>query len=439
MPLSQRRDCERFHRRDFLAAGAAGFLGLGLADLLRLEARAGGEARRGRATSVILMWLAGGPSTIDMWDPKPEAPEEIRGEFKTVATAASGVRVTDQLPRMAKVMDRCAVVRSLQHNIPAHGPGTVYMATGNRPTPALDYPSLGSAAARLLPARPGVPPYIALGGLRQDGFAGGAGYLGPAYNPFEAEVGDGRNPGPRRIEGLSLPEALPLAELENRERLRGRLDARFKALDRADLPAGLDEFNRQALDILRSDRTGKAFDLEREPASVRDRYGRNPLGQAALTARRLVEAGVRFVTLGSGGWDTHAANFRALRGLLPPVDQALSALIGDLADRGLLGSTLVYCAGEFGRTPRVNGQGGRDHWSRAMAAVLAGGGVRGGVAYGSTDAHGLAPGAEPCSPDDVSATVFSALGFDPHHELLTSSGRPIKLFREGNILRGLLG
>src|SRR4051794_30434847 len=307
MPPAPRRDCERFHRRDFLAAGAAGFLGLGLADLLRLEARAGSNAPRGKATSVILVWLAGGPATIDMWDPKPEAPEEIRGEFKAISTAAPGVRVSDQLPRTAKVMNRCAVVRSLQHNIPAHGPGTVYMATGNKPTPALDYPSLGRPAAKLLRARAGVPPYMALGGLRANGFAGGAGYLGPAYNPFEAELGDGRTPGPRRVEGLSLPEALPLAELEDRERLRGRLDARFKALDKADLPAGLDEFSRQALDILRSDRTGKAFDLGREPESVRDLYGRNPLGQAALTARRLVEAGVRFVTLGSGGWDTHAA------------------------------------------------------------------------------------------------------------------------------------
>jgi hypothetical protein len=427
---------ETLSRRHFLRVGTAGLFGLGLADVLRLEARAR-SPRKAKARSVVLIWLAGGPATIDLWDLKPDAPEEIHGEFKPIATSADGVRICEYLARTAKVMNRCTLVRSVHHNIPAHGPGTIYVTTGNRPSPALEYPSLGSLASKLLPAPAGVPAYVTFG-TRETGFTGNAGYLGTAYNPFEVEGSPER--GRLKAQGVSLPDGFSTADLDKRSKLRERFDAHFKALDEADLPASLDRFHQQALDILRSDKTRKAFDLEQEPKTTRERYGLGTFGQSVLAARRLVEAGVRFVTVGLGGWDTHAGNFRTLRDrLLPQVDLSLSALIADLDEKGLLDSTVVYCAGEFGRTPRINGTAGRDHWARSMAVFLAGGGLAQGYAHGSTDARGEAPDADPCSPDDVSATIFQALGLPPQHEVTTTSGRPIAIFREGKVIEKLIG
>jgi hypothetical protein len=418
----------RIPRRGFLKVGSAGLLGLTLPDVLRAEA--GG--REPRATGAILVWLGGGPATIDMWDLKPDAPEEIRGEFKPIDTKAPGVRVCEHLPKIAGLMDRCALVRSLHHSIIDHGAGAAYMATGHPPAAALQHPALGAVAAKLLPAENGVPPYITLD--RAAGFPGGAGFLGAPCNPFEAQVGAAR------VEGIALPAGFTPDQLAARDQLRGTFDTRFRSLDEADLPAGLDRFQQQAVDILRSDRVRKAFDTSAEPAAVRESYGTTPFGRCALTARRLVEAGARFVTVGLPGWDTHGGNFRTLsQQLLPQLDRVLAALVGDLHARGLLDRTVVYCAGEFGRTPRVNGNAGRDHWARSMAVFLAGGGVKGGSVYGSTDANGTAPEANPCSPADVSATVMSLLGIEPTHEVLTPSGRPVGVFREGKVLDPLRG
>ncbi|HEV3118378.1 MAG TPA: DUF1501 domain-containing protein [Gemmataceae bacterium] len=432
-----RTDCERFHRRDFLKVGAAGLLGLSLVDALRQEARPAPSTRGPRATGVILIWLGGGPATIDMWDLKPLAPEIIRGDFKPIATKVPGLSICEHLPKTAAIMHRCALVRSLQHGITAHGPGTLYMATGHPPAAALEYPSLGSLAARVLPPPAGVPPYLLFSQVRGSGFTGGAGFLGPAYNPFEVEASTERVK--LRVEGISLPDGFTLDQLAARKKLRDRFDARFKALDEADLPASLDRFQQQALDILRSDKTRRAFDLAKETDARRESYGRTPFGQSVLTARRLIEAGARFVTVGLGGWDTHAANFRTLQNqLLPQLDRALSALIGDLDTRGLLETTIVFCAGEFGRTPRVNNAAGRDHWARSMAVFLAGGSLRPGTVYGSTDAHGMAPVGDPCSPADVAATIFHVLGIEPDHIVHTTSGRPMSIFREGKLLEALL-
>ncbi|MGL4551829.1 MAG: DUF1501 domain-containing protein [Gemmataceae bacterium] len=436
-------DCEGFYRRDFLKVGSAGLLGLGLADLLRLEARAksADPARKAKAKSVIMVWLAGGPATIDMWDLKPGAP--TGGEFKPVATNAPGVQISEHLPMMAKVMDKTTVVRSLAHTIPSHGPATVFMTTGNKPTPAAQYPAMGSLVTKLLPSEPGVPPYVNFGDLR-GGAAGQAGYLGTAYNPFivEGSAGTGkRGAAPTlRVRGIQLPTGFTLKELEDREKLRAGFDSTFKAVDKsADALDGFDAFHKQALDILRGDKTKKAFDLDSEKESVRNRYGATAFGQGALAARRLVEAGVRFATITIGGWDTHQKTFdRHKTALQPGLDQTLSALIEDLDARGLLDSTIVYCAGEFGRTPKINANTGRDHWARSMAVVLAGGGIKRGYAHGTTDANGTAPASEPCTPDDVSATIFSQLGIDPHSELMTPSLRPMPLFREGKVIAKLL-
>jgi hypothetical protein len=446
MPSRTRTDCEGFHRRDFLRLGAGGLLGLGLADLLRLEALAAkANAPAKRADAVIMVWLAGGPATIDMWDLKPNAPQGIRGEFKPIGTRVAGVQICEHLPKTADAVDKMTLVRSLNHTIPSHGPATVFMTTGNKPTPALAYPALGSLAMKLLPAEKGVPSYVTFSELRS-GTAGGAGYLGTAYNPFVVEGMAGGGKGGKgggaklRVRGITLPNDFSLEELADRDKLLSGFDRTFQAVDRsADLLDGFDSFHQQALDILRSDRTKKAFDLEQEPTAVRERFGQNPFGLGALAARRLVEAGVRFVTVSLGGWDTHGQNFQRLsKTLLPQLDQTLSALVADLDGRGMLERTVVYCAGEFGRTPKINPNAGRDHWARSMAVALAGGGFRRGYAHGTTDAQGMAPATEACTPDDVSATIFHALGIDPHLELTTPTGRPVQLFREGRVVEKLL-
>jgi hypothetical protein len=445
MTIRLRRDCEGFHRRDFLALGTTGLFGLTLPDLLRLEARAArrregesGTPRR-RARAVIQLWLGGGPSHLDMWDIKTGAPDGIRGEFKPIATRVPGIQISEHLPKAARAMDKMTVVRSLYHTIPSHGPATVFMTTGNKPTPALAYPALGSLTARLLPCEQGVPPFVSFGEVR-GGTAGTSGYLGTAYNPFLIEGAAGAKGGAMRVRGIQLPGGFTLSQLADRDRLLEGFDATFRELDRsADLVEGMDSFHRQALEILRSDRTKKAFDLAQEAPGLRERYGQTPFGQGALAARRLVEAGVRFVTLSLGGWDTHGQNFQALsKRLLPSLDQTLSALVEDLSERGMLDETVVWCAGEFGRTPKINKNAGRDHWARSMAMALAGGGFRPGYAHGSTDVQGMAPAADAVTPDDVSATLFSCLGLDPHKELQTPTGRPVQLFREGRVVEKLL-
>jgi len=344
---------------------------------------------------------------------------------------------------MAQVMNKCTVVRSLAHSIPAHGPATVFMTTGNRPTPALQYPALGSLVTRLTRAEPGVPPYVSFSELRNGG-AGTSGYLGTSYNPFIVEgMGNAAQRGTAaqlRVRGITLPTGFTLDQLENRDQMLRGFDAGFETADRnADLVDGLDTFHRQALEILRSTRTRDAFNLDQETQALRTRYGLSGFGQGVLAARRLTDAGVHFVTVSLGGWDTHGQNFNNLRTRqLPALDQALSALIQDLSDRGTLDRTIVYCAGEFGRTPTVNRNAGRDHWARSMAVVLAGGGFQQGLAYGATDANGMAPSVDPCTPDDIASTIFQRMGIDPHQELMTPTGRPVQLFREGRVLNRLL-
>ncbi|MBM81589.1 MAG: hypothetical protein CMJ78_13500 [Planctomycetaceae bacterium] len=427
-------------RRGFLKLGVLGGLGLPLSDVLRLQAFAADDdeaeaGATGKAKNVVMVWLSGGPPTIDMWDLKPDAPDNIKGPFQPIATSADGVQISDKLPQMAQVMDKCTIARSLAHSIPAHGPGTVYMNTGNKPSPAMRFPSLGSVASRLLEAPAEVPPYVIFGNDRNGG--ANAGYLGPAWNPFQV-----RNDGGRlEVRGVTLPEDVTVDDLSDRVRLLKTFDYRMSVLDQvAEVVSGIDKFQTKALDILRSDKTRNAFNLNEESAETRQRYGNDGFGQSALAARRLVEAGVRFVTLGKGGWDTHRNNFNSLQGrLLPPIDRTVSALIADLDDRGLLESTIVYVAGEFGRTPRINGNQGRDHWARSMAVLLAGGGFEKGAAYGTTNNEGMEPDENPCSPEDLSATILAALGVKRSQTLETRSGRPMQLFREGTAIDALLG
>src|SRR5262249_28865491 len=366
-----------------------------------------------------------------------------RGDSKPISTSANGIEISEHLPKMARVIDRTTIVRSLYHTIPSHGTATVWMTTGNKPTPALQYPALGSVAARLMPEKAGVPKFVSFGEIR-GGAAGTAGYLGTAYNPFivEGAAGNGKGGGGGnlRVRGIQLPTGFTLEQLENREKMLKGFAGTFPAPGtNADLVEGYDAFHKQALEILRSDKTQKAFDLGKERQELREAYGNNAFGQGALAARRLVEAGVRFVSISLGGWDTHGQNFQALKTrLLPNLDQTLATLVKDLSDKGMLERTIVYCAGEVGRTPKINKNSGRDHWARSMAVALAGGGFKGGYAHGTTDVQGMAPATDACTPDDVSATIFHALGIDPHLELQTSTGRPIQLFREGKVIEKLL-
>ncbi len=444
-----RTDCEGFHRRNFLQLGSAGLLGLSLPSFLaaQAQAREQGTNPTAKAKSVILIWLAGGPATIDMWDNKPEAPEGIRGEFKSINTSASGIQFAETLPKMAKVAKHVSVVRSLYHTIPSHAPATIFMTTGNKPTAALQYPSYGSLTAKMLKTEVGVPPYVSFTELR-NGLAGGAGYLGTGYNAFTVE-GNANAKGSKadksekgaafRLRGITLPNGFSLTDLAKRDQLLQTFDDGFRTIDKNnDLVDGLDTFHKQALEILRSEKTRKAFNLNEESQALRDSYGTG-IGPAALAARRLVEAGVRFVTLGLGGWDTHQKTFDAHKNrLMPNLDAGLSALIADLADRGMLEDTIVMCAGEFGRTPKINKNAGRDHWARSMACVVAGGGLKRGYAHGTTDASGMAPNTDPVTPDDIGATIFHQLGVAPQTELQTPTGRPIQLFREGRVIEKML-
>jgi hypothetical protein len=410
---------------------------MGLSQLLSARAMAdsgrspSAEQTFAPASNVIMVWLAGGPATIDMWDMKPEAPPGIRGEFMSIPTSADGVRICEHLPKLATAMRHCTLVRSCNHTLAAHGPGTRLLMTGNRPSPAIRYPSLGSIASRRLPPNSGVPSFVALG----DEVEADGGYLGAAENPFRADV-NGLGTAPQLAVGL--PDGFTVDDLHRRRELLAQFDQRREMLDRSPVMDQLSKFQRQALEILASKRTREALDRARETEAVRDEYGGGPIGPRLLAARRLVEAGVRFVTVGMTGWDTHTNNFGTLRNqLLLPFDRALSTLLIDLERRGLLDSTVVYRTGEFGRTPSVNGGAGRDHWARASSCLLAGGPLRRGYVHGATDRDGHEPVESACTPMDISATVLESIGIAPHTQLHTPTGRPLAAIGEGRAIDGL--
>ncbi|HEV8067734.1 MAG TPA: DUF1501 domain-containing protein [Planctomycetaceae bacterium] len=426
--LNRRRMC----RRDFLEVGAAGLLGMSIADLLAAGSSAAGKGLR-PARNCIFVWLAGGPATIDIWDMKPDAANQIRGEFRPIATTAHGLGICEHLPELARVMNRCVLVRSVSHTLADHSPGTELVTTGHAPTPALAYPCVGSLATKLVKPHGGVPPYIVLG----ENAPAQSGFLSTSASPLRivpADLSDRRVAAP-----VGLPDGFSVDDLGRRNVLRERLDRQFAAWDQTQVATELSVFESRAMDILRADKTRKALDLRSEPQAIRDRYGNGWPGQALLAARRLVEAGVGFVTASISGWDTHTDNFGRLRSeLLPQLDRALASLIGDLDQRGLLDDTLVYCAGEFGRTPNVNGAAGRDHWPRAMSVLLAGGSLRRGFVHGSTDKDGYEPESGTCSPADINATLLALLGVAPQTTLRTPAGRPINVFGDGKSIGGIV-
>lgn len=436
--LSDRaRNCEGTSRRGFLQIGS---LALGGWSLSQMLARSAEDPAAKPRRAVIQIWLAGGPSHIDMYDLKPDAPAEYRGEFRPIATNVPGIQIGEHLPLQAEIMDRMAIVRSAFHTNAGHGMGSQWMLTGWQPTIEVNnniFPACGSVAARLRGANdPDLPAYCNLPNTLG---LGKAAYLGASYNPFSPDS-DPNNDG-FQVRNLKLPGRVDLNRFDARRGLIQQLDHVRRDLDTQREMSEVDRFYEQGLEMVTNDKALKAFDIGSEDTSLRERYGRNDLGQSCLLARRLVEAGVTYVTIqAGGGWDTHGDNFKQLKdNLLPKYDRALAALVADLADRGLDQEVLVMAFGEFGRTPRINTGAGRDHWPGAMSVVYAGGGMRMGQVIGETDARAEAPISRPCSPGDVLSTMYHFLGIDHHHVFFDQARRPMPVLNEGRPIEELIG
>jgi hypothetical protein len=402
------------------------------------QAAAGGtQSAQSPCESVILIWQGGGPSHIDTWDPKPEAPAEIHGSFDAIGTNVSGVQLCEHLPNMAKVMDKVALIRSITTNEAAHERGTHYMLTGFTPLPGFAVPGYGAVASKFRGGRSALPPYIAIPSALD--YGGGAGFLGAALNPFSPS-GDPASPG-FSVRDLDLPSGISLEQADRRRTLRQTVDGAFSKFEKgSDSIRATGEFYNRAYTLLSSAEARAAFDLKKEPDAMRSAYGRNRLGQSCLLARRLVETGVRFVTLSTGGWDTHYNGFRALgENLLPNFDQSVAALVKDLDDRGLLKNTMVVTMGEFGRTPVVNRDGGRDHYARVFSMMMAGGGLKGGQVIGASDGRGMEVASRPVRPEDVAATIYKQLGIDYTQSIESPEGVRITLSRGGRHIQELIG
>ena len=443
------RLARRLNRRGLLRAGTVSLVGLGLAELLQGEARAAGKpAARlpgfGRAKSCVLIFLKGGPSHLDTFDPKPDAPAEIRGEFRTVATNVPGIFFSQHVPCLARQADKFTVVRSLTHKDNGHPSAFYEMTTGHAYPRAMnqaeistrdDHPHLGASVAALRAKTASAPPfvlvpdYLVVNGQFRSGQ--NAGFLGTRFDPL-VPGGDPSRDDFRPVD-LGLGETVEAARLRDRRALLESLNSRTTRQEKAGALGEMDSYREKAFSLLETGRTRRAFDLHAEPPEVRDRYGRNFFGQSVLLGRRLVEAGVRLVHVncmssifaGDKNWDTHKDNFNMLSQiLLPRTDQAIAALLTDLSASGLLDETLVVVTGEFGRTPKINPNAGRDHWPQVFSVLLAGAGLSGGRVFGSSDKHGASPASAPVTSSELSATIFHALGIDSASQLTTQTGRP---------------
>ena len=417
-------------RRQLLKAGVLG-TGFSLSSYLRLQAESG---KQDDGRSAILVFLGGGPSHQDTFDLKPQAPAEYRGQFRPIKTSADGVEICEHLPKLARRAGKYAVIRGVTHNLAAHSLGTRYVMTGNRPTPVLNYPMFGSVVSREFPSADDLPSFVSI-----DRPVEGPGYLGPEYGPLS--TGEKPRYGqPFRVRGITLGDGLTVEKYQSRRSLLTDIDKAYEGFEKLDEAVrGLDRFSEQAYDIISSPRSRNAFDLSREPDREVDRFGRHDFGQSMILTTRLIESGVRFVTVLLEGWDTHQDNFNTLgRELLPRFDQCMSALLDRLGEKGLLESTSILVTGEFGRTPKVNGKAGRDHWARAMCAMMAGGATNCGQVIGETDDKAQGPLNKGFTPDDLAASFFQNIGIDPGTEYEANVGRPITLIRDGAPIPGLV-
>lgn len=431
-------NCKGIGRRDFLQVGLGGMLGLGLTDLLRAQQAAASKKK----VNCILVWLDGGPTHYETFDPKPKAPKEIRGEFGSIKTSVPGTHFCDKVPHLAKVADKVSIVRSIWHKDPNHGGGNHYMMTG-RPTPVpvncgafvTFHPSFGSMISYERGVIDGLPPYMSLGRMSR---SGGPHFLGAEHSPFV--IKSDPNSSGFKVRDVVLPKGISEARAGDRRQLRTELDNLLRITDKVakDPAVSFDQFNAQGVDLVTSTAAQKAFDITKEDDKVRDKYGRNSLGQRLLLARRLTEVGVSFVTVYYGGWDHHTNIFKTLKGsFMTNWDQGLAALVSDLDERGQLDNTMVICLGEFGRTPKINARGGRDHWPGAMSVLMAGAGIPRGQIVGATDANGYYASENVYKPEDFACSLYRKMGIDPHQVLHTPAAQPIQLVDGGSRIKEL--
>jgi hypothetical protein len=436
------KNCEGGTRRDCLRLGLGALVPGGLVGALRAEADSSPNVSRA-ASACILVWMDGGPTHYETFDPKPDAPVEIRGDYPVLATRVPGMTFSKHMQRLANIADRLAIVRSIRHNQGNHGAGNHYMMTGAPPRIPVGcgayvsfHPSLGSVTASELGAPAGLPAYFSLPRMTR---SGGPNFLGAKYAPFV--VADDPNAKGFRVRDVALPRGITEQRYLGRQDIRQQVDRMVRINHEAagDPLLAVDEFYQQGAELVSSREAQLAFDVHQESDVTRDNYGRNSFGQRTLLARRLVEAGVPFVTLYHGGWDHHVDLFSRLDKKLPPFEQSVAALIEDLDDRGMLESTLVIVMGEFGRTPKINKDAGRDHWSNAMSVMVAGGKTPGGQIVGATDRHGYAAAERVLAPENLASTIYRKLGIDPDKMLFTPEGRPVHLVSDANPIRELMG
>ena len=426
-----------FSRRGFLTVGSCG-LGLTLGDFFRARAVAEQKAYKpieAKADSVIHIFLPGGIAHQETFDPKPYAPVEYRGELGVVKTKLDGEVFCETLPKTAQVADRLTVIRSMTHGEAAHERGTHNMFTGYRPSPALQYPSMGSVVAHEYGPRNNLPPYVAIPSIPN--VYAGTGYLSSAYSPFSLGA-DPASPG-FRVQDLNLPGGIDDGRFATRRTVLDTVNDYFRKAEKSDGLDAMDTFYQRAYSLISSPQARAAFDIAAEKKETRDRYGMNEAGQRMLMARRLVEAGVRFVTLQFGGWDMHTGIAAGMRNSMPPFDQAFSALVSDLAERGLLERTVVMVSSEFGRTPKVNKDAGRDHWPKVFSVVMAGGGFKQGYIHGASNATASEPERDAVGPEDLATTVYHQLGIVADKELMAPGNRPIEIVDGGKVRTELLG
>jgi hypothetical protein len=453
---STTRYCDGLSRRSFLQLGVAGMAAVGLPQILRAREESAAKAGSTRNTGVILIWLDGGPSHMDLYDMKPDAPAEYRGIWKPIRTRVPGFDITELFPKQARVTDKFSIVRSLHHDTGDHFAGGHRMLTakdlgvsGANTEPK--FPGIGAIVAREVgPRRRGLPAYVAVPSAASIGLSPGyfgAHMLGAQYNPFQ--VGADPSTPHFAVQNLNLAQGLTIDRLDDRRGLVQRFDTTRRQFDKTDAAHAMDRFAQEAYDFVSGPAARRAFDINKEDPRLRDRYGRHGWGQSTLLARRLVEAGATFLTVHFGGWDHHWDLKAGMENYLPMVDSAVAALFQDLDERGLLDTTLVVLCGEFSRTPKMNDGGnggapmskgtpGRDHWGDSMFCLLGGGGVKGGQIVGSTDARGMRPASRPVTPANIHATIYRCLGIDPTLQLLDPSGRPTPVLDDPTAIEELL-
>lgn len=435
--LSSRRsrNCSGPSRRNFLRLGALAPLGLSLPSLLAAEKARAAGASPARAKSVLLVFLGGGISNHDSFDLKPDAIAEIRGKYKGIPSSVPGLHVGELLPKIAKIMDRVALVRSQSHESNHHETATNWVLSGRSGTPFGDHPAIGAVVAHETGFTGLVPPYVAV--PKNPSFTwelGKSAWLGGRYESFKCGNPNDAN---FKVRDLSANPSLTPVALERRRSLLQAIDQLGARVKGSDQVATYDEFGQKAAEMILAPQAQQAFSIEKEEVKLRDDYGRSEFGQSCLMARRLIENGVRFVTVNYAGWDHHSDIFKSLDKKLPEFDQGFSALIRDMDQRGLLDDTLVACFGEFGRTPKVNDKGGRDHWQHAGSMLFAGAGVHRGLVLGATDKNGAFVTDRPVRPADVAWTIYESLGIDPNKEIITPEGRPVSILSEGASVKEL--